>query len=77
MSIPMCQGFSNFSGFLHNIVILAKLATSNIRVKAVIDTYRANCTSFTFNICMLGAIAQLLLVLCKKAILNVKFLLIE
>ena len=29
--VPMCQGFSNFSGFLHHFV-LAKLATSSIRV---------------------------------------------
>ena len=28
----MCQGFSHFSGFLHHFV-LAKLATSSIRVK--------------------------------------------
>ena len=28
---PMCQGFSHFSTFLHRFV-LAKLATSNIRV---------------------------------------------
>ena len=28
----MCQGFSHFSGFLHQF-ILAKLATSSIRVK--------------------------------------------
>ena len=31
--VPMCQGFSHFSGFLHNFV-LAKLATSSISVKA-------------------------------------------
>ena len=31
MSIPMCQGFNIFSGFLHHFV-LAKLATSSIRV---------------------------------------------
>ena len=30
--IPMCQGFGNFSGFLHHFV-LAKLATSSISVK--------------------------------------------
>ena len=28
----MCQGFGHFSGFLHHFV-LAKLATSSIRVK--------------------------------------------
>ena len=28
----MCQGFSDFTGFLHHFV-LAKLATSSIRVK--------------------------------------------
>ena len=28
----MCQGFSHFSGLLHSIV-MAKLATTNIRVK--------------------------------------------
>ena len=31
MSTPMCQGFSHFSGFLHDFV-LAKLATSSMRV---------------------------------------------
>ena len=30
----MCQGFSYFSGFLHNFV-LAKLATSSIRVNPI------------------------------------------
>ena len=30
--VPMCQGLSIFPGFLHHFV-LAKLATSNIRVK--------------------------------------------
>ena len=29
--VPMCQGFSNFSGFLHHFV-LAKLVISSIRV---------------------------------------------
>ena len=29
----MCQSFNNFSGFLHHFV-LAKLATTSIRVKA-------------------------------------------
>ena len=32
MLVFICQGFSNFSGFLHHFV-LAKLATSRIRVK--------------------------------------------
>ena len=31
----MCQGFSHFSGFLHHFV-LAKLATSSIRVKMLL-----------------------------------------
>ena len=30
----MCQGFNHFSGFLHHFV-LAKLATSSIRVKVL------------------------------------------
>ena len=30
--VPICQGFANFSGFLYHFV-LAKLATSSIRVK--------------------------------------------
>ena len=30
--VPMCQGISHFSGFLHNFV-MAKLATSSLRVK--------------------------------------------
>ena len=30
--VPMCQGFSHLSGFLHHFV-LAKLATSSVRVK--------------------------------------------
>ena len=34
MSIPMCQGFSHFPAYLYHFV-LAKLATSNIRVNAV------------------------------------------
>ena len=29
--VPICQGFSHFSGFLHHLVS-AKLATSSIRV---------------------------------------------
>ena len=33
----MCQGFSHFSGFLHHL-ILAKLATSSIRVNPFILT---------------------------------------
>ena len=33
-SVPMCQGFSNFSVFFHNFV-LAKLATSSIRIRTV------------------------------------------
>ena len=32
--VPMCQGFSHFSGFLHHLV-LATLATSSIRVKNI------------------------------------------
>ena len=34
----MCQGFSHFSGFLHHSV-LAKLATSSIRVEKVPGVY--------------------------------------
>ena len=34
--IPMCQGFSHFSGFLHHFV-LAKVATSSIRVKELVN----------------------------------------
>ena len=31
--VPMCQGFSHFSGFLHHF-LLAKVATSSIRVNS-------------------------------------------
>ena len=36
--IPMCQGFSNFSGFLYHIV-LVKLATSSIGIKGLVLIY--------------------------------------
>ena len=32
--VPMCQGFNNFSGFLHNF-LLAKLANISVRVKLI------------------------------------------
>ena len=38
----MCQGFGHFSGFLRHFV-LAKLAISNIRVKALQRTGAAHC----------------------------------
>ena len=38
MSTCMCQGFNHFSGFLHHFV-LAKLASSSIRVKVIHKTY--------------------------------------
>ena len=35
--VPICQGFGHFSAFLHNFV-LAKLATSCVRVKEILNT---------------------------------------
>ena len=37
--VPICQGFSHFPVFLHYFV-LAKLATSSIRVKAILEIYQ-------------------------------------
>ena len=34
--VPMCHGFSHFSGLLHHL-ILAKIATSSIRVKSKVS----------------------------------------
>ena len=43
----MCQGFSNFSGFLHHFV-LAKLATSSIRVKLrLAETFQVTLEMFS------------------------------
>ena len=46
----MCQGFSNFSVFLHHFV-LAKLATSSIRVKLrLAETFQVTLEMFSTEV---------------------------
>ena len=42
--VPMCQGYSHYSAFLHHFV-LAKLVTSRIRVKHIFKSL-VNCFSW-------------------------------
>ena len=47
----MCQGFSNFSGFLHHF-ISAKLATSSIRAK--VGCIKNLTSIYTYIVAVLG-----------------------